>query len=391
MTATADPSDGVLTSPLDAARDLAPLIRGLAEQTERERRLPREAVEALRAAGLFHLTVPRELNGLQTEPVLLAQVVEEVAAADGSAGWCVMIAAQNAVLSAFADREAATTMLAGRGILAGTARPIGRAVPKEGGCVVSGRWPFASGSSHADWFVAECLRYEDGGAEPLRDEAGNAVSFMAFLPREQVTVHDTWRTTGLRGTASNDFSVDGAFVPDPFLLRMFPAPWHPWPFYRTLALMFNTHGAHALGVGRAAVETAIAAAQAKIGWGTTRPLAEQGRLQLQLAEAYVLVESAREHLHGATGRLWEAAQRGEELGRLNARLRLATSHAASASWRAVDSLHAALGSTAIFASSPLERQFRDMRTAAAHVMVGPLTYEAAGRVELGLPAGMPFF
>lgn len=391
MTATAATPDDVQTSPLDAARALAPLIRGLAEQTERERRLPREAVEALRAAGLFHLTVPQELNGLQADPVLLAQVVEEVAAADGSAGWCVMIAAQNAVLSAFADREAATAMLAGRGILAGTARPIGRAVPKDGGCIVNGRWPFASGSSHADWFVAECLRYEGDGTEPLRDEAGNAVSFMAFIPREQVTLHDTWHTTGLRGTASNDFSVDGVFVPEPYLLRMFPAPWHPWPFYRTLALMFNTHGAHALGVGRAAVEAATAAAQAKIGWGTTRPLAEQGRLQLQIAEAFVLVESAREHLHGATNRLWQAAQRGEDLGRLNARLRLATSHAAASSWRAVDSLHGALGTTSVFTSSPLERQFRDMRTAAAHVMVGPLTYEAAGRVELGLPAGMAFF
>jgi len=105
----------------------------------------------------------------------------------------------------------------------------------------------------------------------------------------------------------------------------------------------------------------------------------------------VLVESAREHLHGATNRLWEAAQRGEALGRLNARVRLATSHAAAASLRAVDLLHGALGTSSVFQSSPLERQFRDMRTAAAHVMVGPLTYEAAGRVELGLPAGMPFF
>ncbi len=381
----------VQASPLDAARAMAPLLRAMAEEIERERKLPHEAVAALRGAGLFHLTVPRDLHGLQADPLLLAQIIEEVAAADGSAGWCVMIAAQNAVLSGFADRDAATTMLATGGILAGVARPIGRAVPKDGGCVVSGRWPFASGSSHADWFAAECLRYDGGDDQPLRDAAGNAVSFMAFLPREQVTVHDTWDTTGLRGTASHDFSVDGVFVPEPFLLRMFPAPWHPWPFYRTLALMFTTHGAHALGLGRAALDAAIDAARRKIGWGTARPLAEQPRLQLQLAEAFVLVESVREHLHGATGRLWDAAQAGAELGRLNARVRLATSHAAAASWRAVESLHAALGTTAVFRSSPLERQFRDMRTAAAHVMVGPLTYEAAGRVELGLPAGMPFF
>lgn len=378
-------------SQLDAAHALAPMLCAMAAQIEEERKLPQAAVEALRGAGLFHLTVPRELNGVQADPITLAQVVEEVAAADGSAGWCVMIAAQNATLSGFADRAAAETMFAGGGIIAGVARPIGRAVPQNGGFIVSGRWPFASGSSHADWFAAECRRYDGDGDQPMTDEVGNPVSYMAFLPREQVTVHDTWHTTGLRGTASHDFSVERVFVPEPFMLRMFPAPWHPWPFYRTLALMFITHGAHALGIGRAAVAAAMEAARRKIGWGTDRPLAEQARLQGQIAEAFVLVESAREHLHGATRRLWEAAQRGDELGRLNARVRLATSHAATASWRAIDIVHGALATSAIFTSSPLERQLRDMRTAAAHVMVGPLTYEAAGRVELGLPAGMPFF
>jgi hypothetical protein len=63
----------------------------------------------------------------------------------------------------------------------------------------------------------------------------------------------------------------------------------------------------------------------------------------------------------------------------------------AASLRAVDLLHAALATISIFTKSPLERQFRDIHTAAAHVMVGPLIYEAAGRVEMGLPAGMPFF
>jgi indole-3-acetate monooxygenase len=394
MTTTADrspTSSADSTSPVDAACALAPMLRALGDEIERERRLPAEAVKALRDAGLFHLTVPRDLNGLQVEPLVLAQTIEEVAAADGSAGWCVMIATQNGAFAGFMDPDAAKATVGRGAIFAGVARPIGRAVPRDGGFVVSGRWPFASGSSYADWFAAECLRYDGDGDQPEKDDVGNSVSYMAFLPREQVTVHDTWHTTGLRGTASNDFSVDGVFVPESYTLRMFPAPWHPWPFYRTLALMFTTHGAHALGIGRAAVETAIEAARRKIGWGTDRPLAEQGRLQLQVAEAFVLVESAREHLHGAIGRLWDGARRGEELGKLNARVRLATSHAATASWRAVDLLHSALGTSSVFQGNPLERQFRDMRTAAAHVMVGPLTYEAAGRVELGLPAGMPFF
>jgi hypothetical protein len=50
-----------------------------------------------------------------------------------------------------------------------------------------------------------------------------------------------------------------------------------------------------------------------------------------------------------------------------------------------------MGTTVVFVSSPLERVFRDMHTAAAHVMIGPLTYQAAGRVELGMEPDFPFF
>lgn len=74
-----------------------------------------------------------------------------------------------------------------------------------------------------------------------------------------------------------------------------------------------------------------------------------------------------------------------------ARLRLATSHAARASIQAVDLLYTALATSAIMRKSPLERQFRDLHTAGAHVMVGQMTYEAAGRVELGRDPEFPFF
>ena len=62
-----------------------------------------------------------------------------------------------------------------------------------------------------------------------------------------------------------------------------------------------------------------------------------------------------------------------------------------ASSQAVDGLHAAVATTGIFNSSPISRQFRDIHTAAAHVMIGPMTIEAAGRVILGDEPAFPFF
>ena len=59
--------------------------------------------------------------------------------------------------------------------------------------------------------------------------------------------------------------------------------------------------------------------------------------------------------------------------------------------RAVDLLHSTLATSSIFEGHRLERVFRDMRTASAHVMVGPLTYESAGAAEMGLQPTFPFF
>ncbi len=379
---------------LAAARALQPRVQQLAPEIDRERRLSPELVQAFRDAGFFRMLLPREFGGQQADPVTAARVVEEIAWADGAAGWCVMIAQQNLAFAGFLGADDVRAIWGDGGIVAGTARPIGRAVwaeRPEPGYRVSGRWPFASGSSHATWFAAECVVYD--GETARLDAAGEQVTRMVFVPRAEVTVHDTWHTSGLRGTASHDFSIDGAFVPAArgFQVLVSP-PQHPWALYRAPALVFANHGSHALGIARGAVDEARAIVAAKSGYGSPNPMREQPRVQAQIAEATALVESARAYLYAAVGALWAALEAGEaDPALLRARTRLATSHAATTSVRAVDLACGAVGTAAIFTQNALERRLRDVRAAATHVMVGPLTYEAAGRVELGLAAQFPFF
>jgi alkylation response protein AidB-like acyl-CoA dehydrogenase len=380
--------------PVAAARALRPSIEAAADEIERRRKLPAALVQEMVAAGVFHMMLPESAGGLQVDPLPALKALEEVAYADGSAGWCVLIANQCTTFSGFIAEEYGRQIWGDGGIVAGTARPIGRAVSgssPEDGFTVSGRWPFASGSSHASWFAAECVVYD--GEARRRDAQGNDVTRMLFVPREEVTVHDTWFTTGLRGTASNDFSVQGAFVPRGRGFQMIvDKPLHPWPFFQALPLMFATHGSHALGLGREAIAAAVETAAVKTGWGTDRPMEEHPRMQLAVAEATADVEAARAYLYLAVDALWQIlAAGGAEHGLQRARLRLATSHAVAASMRAVDLLHRTLATSSIFEGHRLERVFRDMRTAAAHVMVGPLTYESAGRVEMGLEPTFPFF
>ncbi|MEO6398156.1 MAG: acyl-CoA dehydrogenase family protein [Tepidiformaceae bacterium] len=377
---------------IEAARRMAPAIAARADEIERERRVPLELINEMRAAGFFRMLVPADLGGLETDPVTAAKVVEEVSSADGSAGWCVMIGNQNAAFSGLADQGFARELWGSGGITAGTARPIGRAVAKGGpggGYSVSGRWPFASGSSHADWFAAECVVYD--GDSPRLDANGESVTRMVFVPNTEVTIHDTWHTTGLRGTASNDFSVESSFVPEERGFQMIvDEPRNSWALFSALPLLFINHGSRSMGVARSALKEAVRIVNSKRGWGD-QPLNQGLRMQSVIAEATVALESARAYLYQTATALWESVLAGEDDGRLRARVRLATSHSSRASVQAVDLVHAAVGTAALFPSSPLERHFRDIHMAAAHVMVGQMTYEAAGRVELGISPDFPFF
>ena len=393
LSQAAAPTPATSSPLIDAAVALRPLIRSRAGEIESDRQLPPEVVEAIRDAGLFHLVLPGEYGGVAADPVTAARVVEEVAVADGAAGWCVMIANQNAGFAGFLAPAAAKDIFANRAVMCGTARPIGRAIAADGGYRVTGRWPFASGSSHAAWFGGESVVYD--GDSPRLDAEGNQVTRMTILSRDQVTVHDTWDTTGLRGTASNDFSCENAFVPDDYGFQMLVTPpQHASPLYRAACLVFTNHGSHALGVARGAIENAIEIGKTKSGYGSDQPMSMSPRLQGPIAEATALVESARTYLYAVTGQLWDELNAGatdEDTRLLRARVRLATSHAASASVQAVDLVHGAIGTASLFTKNPIERAFRDIHMAAAHVMIGPLTYEAAGRVEMGQEAQFPFF
>ena len=386
------PAKASAASYVEAAKSLAPRVAELANDIETERRLVPELVEAFRQAGFFHFPVPEAAGGLQVDPVTAAKVVEEISAGDGSAGWCIMIGQQNAAFSGFLVNERAREVWGDGQIACGTARPTGRAVKQGENFVVTGRWPFASGSSHADWFAAECMLFD--GDEPLRNADGNHLSRMLMVPRSEVTIYDTWHTTGLRGTASNDFEVKGAVVPaDRGFQMLVTPPQSDWALYKIPGATFVNHGSQALGVAKGAINSAIAIAEKKVGYGSDKPLRETPRIQGVVAEAIVSVAAAREYLYQQTEALWQKALAGQSDSDpvQRARVRLATSNAARASVHAVDLLHAALGTSALFQNTPLERQFRDIHMAAAHVMISQFTYEAAGRVEMGLEAEFPFF
>jgi alkylation response protein AidB-like acyl-CoA dehydrogenase len=362
-------------SVVDGARALAPRVAELADQGERERRLPAELVAAFKDAGLFSMCVPEALGGGEVPVLELVEAVETIARADAAAGWCLMIQATSGTLGAYLDEATAAEVFGGdQAILGGVYAPMGRAVAAEGGYRVSGRWPFASGSSHCTWLVGGAM-VEDG---PPR---------MMLFPAAEVEILDTWHVSGLAGTGSNDIQVDDVFVPAARTVSLIgdkprlDRPLYKFPVFGLLALGI---AAVALGTARGAVDDLLQLAGAKTPTGSRRRLAERPHTQAQLAMAEAGLASARQFVRYAVGGSWEAAQGGDlNLGQ-RARLRLAATHATTVAAHVVDVMYTLGGGSSIYLKSPLQRRFRDVHAATQHMMVGQPTYELAGRVLLGL-------
>ena len=77
---------------LVSARDLARQAGARSAEIEQARTLPADLVADLSDAGLFRTFVPASLGGAEATVADGLAVIEELAAADGSTGWCVMIA-----------------------------------------------------------------------------------------------------------------------------------------------------------------------------------------------------------------------------------------------------------------------------------------------------------
>ncbi len=115
--------------PAAAASSIAPRAAELASETESARRLPSELVESISSAGLFRMLVPADVGGGEVEPAQLVAAVSELARGDGSAGWCLAVAATSGMLAAYVPKDAAQEMYGDpMGVAGGVFAPMGKAV-----------------------------------------------------------------------------------------------------------------------------------------------------------------------------------------------------------------------------------------------------------------------
>ena len=375
-------------STIDAARltDAAATAAEHAAAGDAERRLAAPVVEALREAGLFRALVPASLGGLESEPQEFLDAVRELARHDAAAAWIVAVCGTGGMLSAYLGPEAAREVYREDTMVGGVFAPRGRAVADGDELVVSGRWTFASGSSHADWLMVGCL--VGSGEDVVRTPSGAPDIRLVLFPREDFTIHDTWDVAGLRATGSNDIELDGARAPrarSASLISQAPVektPLHSFPAFGLLALSI---AAVALGIADGAVDDVLELAGAKTPTGSTRPLAARADTQARVARARASLDASGALVAAAVAGAWETARDAGQIGvGQRAALRRAATHATEAGARITGDMYALGGGSAVYASSPLQRRHRDVHVATQHMLVSPATWELTGRLELGL-------
>jgi alkylation response protein AidB-like acyl-CoA dehydrogenase len=318
----------------------------------------------------------------------MVESIEAVAQGDGAAGWCLMIAATTGVTAAQLPRSGAAEIYADPSVVTGgMLMPRGKAVRSDGGYRVSARWSYGSGSQHCHWMLGGSFVHGPEGPETL--DGGAPHMRMFFFPAKDITIHDTWHVSGLRGTGSHDYEVTDVIVPEHHTAPIgggaiwAPGTLYKFPVYGLLALGVAGVG---LGIAHDAINELTELAKAKTPTGSRRPLADRAAAQSGIAEAEALRLSARRLLLDTVRETWDRVDAGSKMTvRDRAMLRLAATNAALACARAVDICYNLGGGSAIYEESRLQRHFRDIHTLTQHVMVGPATLEVVGRVMLDIP------
>ena len=316
-------------------------------------------------------------------------VLENLAYADMTSGWCTMVGAtgvaalgtflsQNALDVVFRDGHTPTAAV--------SFFPAGRAVPVDGGFRVNGRWRFNSGIRHAEYVIGGTIVEGSEAAD------GRPVVMFSVFPIKDVTVHDNWGgVVGLRGTGSCDFSVENYQLSKDFTFiwdLMHPKPLRGGPSFLIppFAYVAKEHGSVAIGAARRALDELIKIATTTRGTFRSSKLDERQVVHRFIGETDLKLRAARALLHEQYEKLYETACSGQiPDGKAIAEARAICVYATDLAVATVTAAFHFAGNTGLHHPHVIGRLLRDLNTAGLHQVMSDTAYENHGKCLLGLP------
>lgn len=374
------------------AQTMAPAIAARSDEIEAMRRLPGDLVAELRAAGFFRMGRSRARGGPQMTLPQHLEVIEILARADSSVGWCVKIGTDSGLLAEYLPPAASARLLPHPDMI--TAGQFTTAHGKlervEGGYVLTGRFPFGSGVTHADVVMSGGALVENG--EPVIGPGGMPEGRLAFCRADEIVVEDTWHTHGLRGSGSCHYRADGVFIPEDRALRIEEAMFAGRdPLYSSGFNWVTTMAAVPLGTARRAIDEAKALVHARKAGVPPRPMAETVQAREAIAQAEMAYGAARAFLFHAAEAFWAELEAGTPAVETKGRLALANVNSFRMAADVTRRLFDLIGANVIFHGSVLERLVRDALTLNQHMIVAQPALETYGAMMLGREHPSPLY
>lgn len=373
---------------LAAIETMAENLSARGPEIEDARRLPADIAGQLASAGLFNILKPASLGGHQLAPADVMEILARLSAINASIGWCVMIGSTSTLASAYLSDQAVTDIYGQPDdIHGGVFAPMGKAEDMGDHYVLNGQWQWGSGSANCTWLSGGAMIFKDGELQRLENGAPN--HRMLFFPATEAHFLDTWHVSGLKGTGSGDFSVNGLKVPKERSVSFVAdaprngAPLYKFPLFGLLSLGVASV---TLGNAKGALAETIDLLKAKRTAGGARSQAQRATVQADIARATAALHGAEALMTKAADTAWqEALGEGPISIEARAQLRLACAHMAEIAADVCKTVYTLGGGSAVYLDSSLQRRFRDAHVATQHIVVAPATFELAGRALLGEP------
>ena len=350
----------VKAEPMDwtaRAHELGPQIAARAEAADANDAFVSETMKLLKDAGFHAAAVPAVLGGGGATPAELSGMLRALALPAWR--WHRTPEPVEGLLKRVVAEKLTLVSSGGSDWLDGSCD----AVPVEGGFRVSGRKIFASGCPLGDLLVTMAVQ---------QTPEGPTVLHLAIpLKAQGVTILDTWRTLGMRGTGSHDIELADVFVPDAAVTVRRPSgKWHPLMHMVTMIAFPLIYSVY-VGLAEAARDKAVAMAARKTSDDLTQIVGEMdtelAAARMALADMLAVIE---------VGEPGEAASNRVMMGR---------TLVARSAIRTVEKAMEAAGGGAFYRKVGLERIWRDVQAARYHPLQEKAQARLAGRVALGLP------
>jgi 3-hydroxy-9,10-secoandrosta-1,3,5(10)-triene-9,17-dione monooxygenase len=368
------------------ARECVPVLRERAQKCEDARVLLPENEKLLHETGLFRFHQPKRFGGMELPFVAVVDIVSELARGCPSTAWNVgNLGCHHWILGYYEPETQHELWDKNPDVLIASsiALAAGRGRKTKDGFVVSGKWPFSSGVDNSDWNMLAVTIYEDEKAVDWR---------LCLVPKSDYKIIDTWYAMGMVGTGSKDIEVKEVFVPERRALALARcrgglehpgAKLNPGPLFRVPIVASAGHplSATALGTAEGAFEHVLQTFKTRVGTYTGAKVSDFQAVQVKLARARGLIDSAR-YLMRESALIFQEKENLslEEKLRLRAQNALAVAQAREA----VETLWSFYGANAIYTRDPLQRYLRDVQAASQHFSFNfDIAGAAYGTVALG--------